>query len=228
MTARVVRAGHWTSSQVDSGDGAVARWAAGTLAGDRFQADALLLATLDSGARESIGFWRSSRETGFPYANPRPFPWTLSNSSTGRIAQALGIRGPTYTLVGRSEALIGALGHAMDELETRPGSRALVVALDGLGMQVSQLAAMCLSTDPASYAVGSVVARGRPDAPADPDGGTASQTLAAALDRLAGGKEALVGSDRDGWFSFTPSSEIPTLVREDGEPLVGSDDIVGV
>jgi hypothetical protein len=113
---------------------ATAHWAAETLAG-RFGTSViagLSLATADAGAAESIDFWRSAVATGFAYANPRPFPWTLANSPTGRIAQRMEIRGPTYTLVGGGQALSAAAGHAIDDVTSGIG-RVLLVALDGSG-----------------------------------------------------------------------------------------------
>lgn len=113
---------------------ATALWAAETLAG-RFGTSAiagLSVATADAGAAESINFWRSAIATDLAYANPRPFPWTLANSPTGRIAQSMEIRGPTYTLVGRGQALAAAAGHAIDDVAKGIG-RVLLVALDGSG-----------------------------------------------------------------------------------------------
>lgn len=126
---------------VRSGD-ATARWAADTLT-NRFGTSSvagLYVATADAGAAESIDFWRSAIATGLSFANPRPFPWTLANSPTGRIAQSMEIRGPTYTLVGCGEALAAAAGHAIDDV-TKGIGRALVVALDGSGEESVTLVA---------------------------------------------------------------------------------------
>ena len=89
----------------------------------------LSVATLDGGARESVHFWCESLASGLAFANPRPFPWTLANSPTGRIARELGVRGPTFTLVGRVEALTGAFEHALEELTSSGVEKALLVAV---------------------------------------------------------------------------------------------------
>ena len=204
MSAYVTGAGRWTSPPLGVGDETVAAWAARTLATDGFTADGLVLATLDSGARESVQFWRASRETGLAFANPRGFAWTLSNSATGRIAQELGVRGPTYTLVGRTDALAAALEHALAEVATDDVSRVLVAALDGVSDEETRLAAVCVADAPIQGAIASLVARAPSDPAAIVDGETASETLTGAIARLAGGREAAVGSDRDGWLCLTP------------------------
>lgn len=90
-------------------------------------ADSLYVATTDAGAHESVEFWRDALEKGLVFANPRLFPWTLSNSPTGHLARLLGIRGPTYTLVGGASALDAALQHAEDDVASRLVEAPLVV-----------------------------------------------------------------------------------------------------
>jgi len=202
MRAGVAAAAVWLSPALEPGDDAVASWAARTLAGLGAGADALCVATLDSGARESVHFWRESRAE-LAFANPRAFPWTLANSPTGRIAQELGVRGPTFTLVGRAEALHAALAHALDELESGRAGRVLVAALDGVTTETTRLAALVLTADEdAELARVSTLAR---PAEGAVGGATASETLAAAIERLGAGEAAAVGSDRDGWFELRPS-----------------------
>jgi 3-oxoacyl-(acyl-carrier-protein) synthase len=104
-------------------------WAAAELAALDWGADGLYVATSNGGCHESVTFWRDALETGLAFANPRLFPWTLSNSPTGSIARALGVRGPTYTLVGRRTAAEGVVEHAVDDLDAALVARALVVAL---------------------------------------------------------------------------------------------------
>jgi 3-oxoacyl-(acyl-carrier-protein) synthase len=132
VTAVLIRSGWWESPEMERRDDATAAWVAGILA-ERFgdsTISGLYLATSDSGASESIDFWRSALETGLAFAGPGAFPWTLANSPTGRIAARLGIRGPTYTLVGGADALAAAAGHALDDVACGVGP-ALLVALDG-------------------------------------------------------------------------------------------------
>ena len=91
------------------GGEAVAAWVAVRLggvepalpAGDRV---ALHVATPDSGSREALAFWQAAQTTGVALAAPGAFPWTLSNSVTGRISLALGVTGPCTTWVGGPEA----------------------------------------------------------------------------------------------------------------------------
>jgi 3-oxoacyl-(acyl-carrier-protein) synthase len=202
VTAFVSVAGSWTSPSFDPADDAVAAWAAGALAEIGAGADALLVATLDSGARESVRFWRESGETGLAFANPRAFPWTLANSPAGRIAQELGIRGPTFTLVGGAEALTAALDGALEELETGRAKRALVVALDGVGERQSRLAALVLTREKGRDALGSLARSA--DAGAAASLRTASETLAAALDRLAAGERTVFGAEGDNRVELRP------------------------
>jgi hypothetical protein len=51
----------------------------------------------------------------------------------------------------------------------------------------------------------SVAARASADPAALVDGATASETLAAAIGRVAAGDDAVVGTERDGWVGLTPT-----------------------
>ncbi|MDQ3463389.1 MAG: hypothetical protein M3500_01425, partial [Actinomycetota bacterium] len=108
-------------------------WASTQLAGQGWDADGLYVATSSAGHRESVAFWAAAQETGLTYANPRMFPWTLVNGPTGSIAMAIGVRWPTYTLVGYGDAVTGAVENALDDLESAVVSRALIVAVDIVG-----------------------------------------------------------------------------------------------
>lgn len=108
-------------------------WAAGQLSALDWTADGLYVATASAGGRESVGFWTAAQQTGLAYANPRAFPWTLVNGPTGAIAIALGVGGPTYTLVGCDDAVLGALESAADDMGAGLVSTALVVAVDDVG-----------------------------------------------------------------------------------------------
>ena len=110
----------------------LAAWATDTLAAARMCGDGLYVATATAGGWEAVEFWRDARAVGLAFANPRLFPWTLANSPTGAIAQALGIRGPSYTIVGTDDAVDAALAHAAEDLSDALVSTALVVAVDGL------------------------------------------------------------------------------------------------
>lgn len=196
--------GRWRSPRLQPDDDAVAAWAAETLGGIGSGAEALYVATLDSGARESVHFWKASRASGLAFANPRPFPWTLANSPAGRIAQNLGVRGPTFTIVGRAEALTAALEQALEELGSGRVRRVLVAALDGITLEETRLAAVSLVDVDGAESLTTVAASARPTQTAIVAHDTASETLATVIDRLGNGESAAVGSDRDGWFEFHP------------------------
>lgn len=126
----------WVSEPLDAAGEAVAAWVAARLAGaepalpggDRV---ALHVATPDSGSREALAFWRAAHVTGFALAAPGAFPWTLSNSVTGRISSALGVTGPCTTWVGGEEAASEAELNARLDLDDGLADRALVVTVAG-------------------------------------------------------------------------------------------------
>lgn len=124
----------WTSDElVVAGDKAAA-WAGSTLAAwlaDGEAPDAVYVATPDGGAREALAFWRAAHDTGFAFAAPAAFPWTLANSPTGRISLDLGVRGPCHTFVGGDEAVDEARRTAEDDLALGLVGRPLVVWLRG-------------------------------------------------------------------------------------------------
>ena len=113
-----------------SGD-AAATWAADELVAAGLAADALYVVTSDGGAREALSFWTAAQETGMRFANPGAFPWTLANSATGRISQALGVTGPCTTHVGGRAALTDALQDAEDDVAEGLARTVLVVSLHG-------------------------------------------------------------------------------------------------
>ncbi|MDM7830625.1 beta-ketoacyl-[acyl-carrier-protein] synthase family protein [Cellulomonas edaphi] len=114
---------------VAAGD-AVSAWAAATLLdlwGPDAGFDALYVATSEAGAGEALAFWAAARTTGFALAAPGAFPYTLANAPAGRIGTALGIRGPSVTLLG---SLAEALEVAGEDRADGLADRALVVHLD--------------------------------------------------------------------------------------------------
>jgi 3-oxoacyl-(acyl-carrier-protein) synthase len=126
----------WTSAPLDAAGEAVAAWVAARLTGvepalpggDRV---ALHVATPDSGSHEALAFWRAAHTTGLALAAPGAFPWTLSNSVTGRISLALGATGPCTTWVGGPEAATEAELAARLDLEDGIADQALVVTVAG-------------------------------------------------------------------------------------------------
>lgn len=204
MTAYVADARSWRSPRLQRADEAVSAWAAETLSGIGSGAEALCVATLDSGAWESVHFWKTGLASGLAFANPRPFPWTLANSPTGRIAQSLGVRGPTFTIVGRADALTAALDHALLELASGRARRVLVAALDGITLEETRLAAVLLVDVKGTENLAIVATDSRPPWSAIVVHDTASETLAAVINRLEAAEFVAVGNDRDGWFEFRP------------------------
>ena len=126
----------WTSEPLDASGEAVAAWVAARLresdpALPRGERVALHVATPDSGSREALSFWRAAQTTGYALAAPGAFPWTLSNSVTGRISLALGVTGPCTTWVGGREAATEAELAARLDLDDGLVDHALVVTLGG-------------------------------------------------------------------------------------------------
>ncbi|WP_392543315.1 hypothetical protein [Oryzobacter telluris] len=126
----------WTSEPLEAAGESVAAWVAARLTeadpplptGD---AVVLHVATPDNGSREALAFWHAAHTTGFALAAPGAFPWTLSNSVTGRISVALGLTGPCTTWVGGPEAEAEAELAARLDLEDGLATRALVVTVSG-------------------------------------------------------------------------------------------------
>jgi hypothetical protein len=126
----------WVSSPLDAAGEALAAWVAARLVevepalpgGDRV---ALHVATPDSGSHEALAFWRAAHATGFALAAPGAFPWTLSNSVTGRVSLVLGVTGPCTTWVGGPEAVTEAELGARLDLDDGLVDSALVVTVTG-------------------------------------------------------------------------------------------------
>lgn len=126
----------WTSEPLDGAGDVVAAWVAARLGevkpplpgGDRVT---LHVATPDNGSREALAFWRAAQTTGYAFAAPGSFPWTLSNSVTGRVSLALGISGPCTTWVGGLEASTEAELAARLDLDDGLADSAVVVTVAG-------------------------------------------------------------------------------------------------
>lgn len=138
-TSAAITAGRthrWASEPIDATGEAVAAWVAARLGGvepplPRGDRVALHVATPDSGSREALAFWRAAQATGFALAAPGAFPWTLSNSVTGRVSLALGVTGPCTTWVGGLEATTEAELAARLDLDDGLVDAALVVTVAG-------------------------------------------------------------------------------------------------
>jgi hypothetical protein len=90
----------------------------------------IYLATLNSGIRPSIAYWKSALELGPGFVFPQAFPGTLANFPAAELARALKIRGPNHTLVGGVEALLAAFDHALYDLHSDYIGRALLIGID--------------------------------------------------------------------------------------------------
>lgn len=127
---------HWASPPLGGAGDQAAVWAAQQLqlwddvapAGPR---TGLYVASPDSGSREALSFWQAAHETGLALASPRDFPWTLSTSLAGRVAQALGVTGPCTTWVGGEEATAEAEETARLDLADGLVDVAVVIAVQG-------------------------------------------------------------------------------------------------
>ena len=122
----------WTSEPMVAAGDRVAAWAAATLREAGVHGDGLYVATPDSGSREAVAFWAAAQVTGLAFAAPAAFPWTLVNSTAGRISLELGITGPCSTLVGGDDALEEASWLAAADLADGLVERAVVVWLAAL------------------------------------------------------------------------------------------------
>ncbi|GAB2754430.1 hypothetical protein GCM10027020_03140 [Nocardioides salsibiostraticola] len=121
----------FTSPELPGTGDSICGWVATTLLEAGLTAEALYVATQDGGAREALAFWQAAHETGFAFASPAAFPWTLANSTTGRISQVLGIHGPCTTYIGGEEAIAEAEWDAADDLAEGLVASALVVSVRG-------------------------------------------------------------------------------------------------
>ena len=145
MSAYVADAGRWRSPRLQPGG----RGGRGVGGGDPrpasgSDAQALCVATLDSG-RARVG----SLLAGEPgqragLCQPAPVPVDPGQQPHGTNRADLGVRGPTFTIVGRADALTAALEQALEELASGRARRVLVAALDGITLEETRLAAVSL------------------------------------------------------------------------------------
>ncbi len=161
----------------------MAAWSSARLAAACWEADGLYVATASAGTQESVAFLEGAYRTGLPFANPRLFPWALANSPTGAIGRALGVRGPTYTLLGGAEAVTAAIEHALDDLAAGRVTAAVIVAVD-VGHVDLRLAALLADADTGAVVAGGVEAQRRRSAGVGTPDADAASALADILDHL--------------------------------------------
>ena len=89
----------------------------------------LYVASEDGGVAASVALWQEALTHGPGFANPRLFPQTLASYAPTALAAELDVRGPTMTLVGRAEAALAAVQHALLDLQQGRVERALVGAI---------------------------------------------------------------------------------------------------
>lgn len=113
----------------------------------------LYVATSNAGASPSVSFWAGVVEHGPAFALPKNFPWTLANAPCSFLARTLNIQGPNYTLVGKGDALLAAIEHAIDALTEDEVSEALVIGIDfGFSKgSPSRFAAFLLTRKPSDF-----------------------------------------------------------------------------
>lgn len=119
--------GEWKSPDLPGTGDAAAAWVADTLCAAGIRADALYVVTPDGGVREALSFWAAAQQTGPAFANPGAFPWTLANSTAGRVAQELEIHGPCTTFVAGDEAVEDVRSVARDDIADGHARHALVL-----------------------------------------------------------------------------------------------------
>jgi hypothetical protein len=90
----------------------------------------IYLASLDAGALPAVQFWKDSLVIGVSFVGPALFPWTLANSYATSISINLQSRGPNYTFIGYSDAIIAAIEQAFFDLSCNRVQNAFVVGID--------------------------------------------------------------------------------------------------
>lgn len=89
----------------------------------------LLIASDNAGTATSVQFWADALRTGLGLASPERFPWCLANAPCGALARRFGVTGPNSTLLGQTEALLGALDTSADLFAQDQIDSAIIVVL---------------------------------------------------------------------------------------------------
>ena len=76
----------------------------------------LYIITEDSGFEASVVLWKQALQDSPRFVNPAPFPFTLSCSPAGYIAQQCKICGPNYTFIGPAAEFESALNELAFDL----------------------------------------------------------------------------------------------------------------
>ena len=100
-----------------------------TGAGDRL---AVAVGTMTGGSEASEAFMRPYLQRGPEGASPMLFPNSVANATSGHLALAFGLKGPSATFVDRENAAFTALEQSARWLRLGVADAALVLGVDGL------------------------------------------------------------------------------------------------
>ncbi len=93
---------------------------------------AICVGTLTGGSEASEAFMRPYLERGPEGASPLIFPNSVANATSGHLALAFGLKGPSATFVDREAATFAALEQGARWLRSGLAETALIVGTDGL------------------------------------------------------------------------------------------------
>lgn len=93
---------------------------------------AVAVGTLTGGSEASEAFLRPYLLRGPEGASPLLFPNCVANATSGQVALAFGLKGPSVTFLDRENAAFAALEQASRWLRTGLADAALVIGVDGL------------------------------------------------------------------------------------------------
>jgi 3-oxoacyl-(acyl-carrier-protein) synthase len=93
---------------------------------------AVAVGTMTAGSEASEAFMRPYLQRGPEGASPLLFPNTVANATSGHLALAFALKGPSATFVDRENAAFAALEQAQRWLRAGFADAALVVGADGL------------------------------------------------------------------------------------------------
>jgi 3-oxoacyl-[acyl-carrier-protein] synthase II len=93
---------------------------------------AVCVGTMTGGSEASEAFMRPYLQRGPEGASPMVFPNSVANATSGHLALAFGLKGPSATFVDRETATFAALEQATRWLRTGLAEAALLIGTDGL------------------------------------------------------------------------------------------------
>lgn len=90
----------------------------------------LAVASTNAGSSTAVRFWAEARRTGLGVASPELFPWCLANAACGAFARRFDVRGPNFTYLGSSDALLAAIESASVQFTQHSIEMAVIVVLE--------------------------------------------------------------------------------------------------